>query len=110
MCRVLKTYALDFDSQHMNCVEVMTYIDKEIPVIMLLQAREDYHRVIAIGYDETRLIFEDPYSFNRVYIPIDELEERWQAKEKWKKISQHGIAVYGKEPMYDEHKIVYMEK
>jgi len=110
MGKVLHKYWFWFDSEKMNIEKLIQCLDKNIPIILLLQAREDYHRVVAIWYDDTRIVFEDPYSFHRVYISYDELLERRHGKEQGKNIKFHGIAVYGKEILYDENKIVYMEK
>ena len=65
-------------------------IDKEHPVMLTLQAYrdgdvaipyserwEDGHYVVAIGYDDKRIIFEDPASFHRTFLSDGELVERW---------------------------------
>jgi len=102
--------------------DLCKYIDKDIPVIVLLQAwrlkeEEDWsksydngHYVVAIGYTEDKIIFEDPYSFTRDYLTFDELKERWHAVDDNGKPSSKSVSViiYG-EPLYDGDIINHME-
>lgn len=118
MTRVLKKYGLKSDDKEMKIKELKTYINKKIPVIILLQAWDnvpdyskkykDGHWAVAIGYDKNKIIFEDPYSFERTYLTEKELKERWHSKERKMKIKNYGIAVYGKIPKYDSKKIIHM--
>lgn len=87
----------------MSVDNLIRYIGSGVPVLVLLQAREDYHRVVAIWYDDERIIFEDPYTFHRVFLSFSDLEKRRYAKEHWKKVIRHGIAVQGKTITYDEN-------
>ena len=100
--------------------ELRKFVDKEIPVMVLLQAWSDEavnyitdfrdgHWVVVIGYDHDKLLFEDPYSFERTFLTTTELEERWHAKEGGEKLIHHGIAVFGKDPAYDSEDVVHMD-
>lgn len=120
MLNVLKKYGLKFDSDSMTIESLKKYISKEIPVIVLLQAwgkksvqyANDYHDghwVVAIGYDDKKIFFEDPYTFKRTFLSNQELEDRWHAKEGDKKVINHGIAVYGKKPTYNYKKLIHMD-
>lgn len=121
MLKVLKKFGLKFDSRTMTVEDLRDYIDRKIPVIVLLQAwsgkkKADYsndygngHWVTAIGYDKQKIIFEDPYSFERTSLTAEELDKRWHSRENRQKILHHGIAVYGKKPSYDSQKIIHME-
>jgi len=117
---VLRRYGLKFDSKVMSIKELKNYIDKKIPVIILLQAwslnKIDYthhynngHFVVAIGYDNDKIIFEDPYSFTRAFLTEKELESRWHGKDNRKKIVHWAAAVYGKNPHYDSSKMIHMD-
>jgi len=119
MNNTLNKYNLKFDSRTMTIQDIKNYIDKKVPVIILLQAWNgkitnythdfhDGHRVVAIWYDKNKIIFEDPYSFERTFLSYQELEERWHAKEGNKKIIHHGIAVFGDET-YHSSKIIHMD-
>jgi predicted double-glycine peptidase len=71
---------------------VISEINRGIPVLIAIQAwikngnprsladwellRDDGHYVIAIGYDDQRMYFEDPAMFGIGYIRFDELEAR----------------------------------
>ena len=119
MVHTLGKFNLKYDSRSMMLDEVKNYINKDIPVIILLQAWDkksvdystiyrDGHWVVAIGYNEKEIVFEDPYSFERTFLENIELEMRWHAKEKGKRVVKHGIAVFGKKPVYDPKKIIHM--
>jgi ABC-type bacteriocin/lantibiotic exporter with double-glycine peptidase domain len=120
MLQTLKKYGLKFDITNMDIKDLKKYIDKKIPIILLLQAwnpkkREHYdhdyhdgHYVVATGYAGTKIFFQDPYSFERTFLTDNELEKRWHAKEKGTKLIHQGIAVYGKKPVFSSKKIVHM--
>lgn len=118
--QVLKKYNLQFDSRIMTLKNLKDYIKKKIPVMILLQAwnskpikyandYQDGHWVVAIGYNNKQIFFEDPYTFERTFLKNDELKDRWHAKENNEKIINHGIAVYGKDPVYNSKKIIHMD-
>ncbi len=120
MQHVLEKFKLKFDAKQMTTTDLRNYIDKEIPIIILLQAWSgknldyandfhDGHWVVAIGYDTNKIIFEDPYSFERTFLKSKELEERWHAKEKGNIILNYGIAVFGKKSKYNSDKIIHMD-
>lgn len=101
--------------EYMTKTELFSYIDKDIPVIVLIQAwgkEEDFsnnyrdswddgHFVVAIGYTDKDVIFSDPSMFNTGYIPISEFMERWHDYDEGETKTFHlGLAVYGREPKY----------
>lgn len=101
--------------QHMTKNELCSYIDKDIPVIAMIQAWGnetafnnhyrnhwvDGHFVVVIGYTEKDIICSDPALFKAGYIPIDEFMERWHDYDEGEiKTYQLGIAVYGKKPTF----------
>lgn len=118
---VLKKFDLKFEAKEMTIDNLKDYIDREIPVIILLQAWKDSkeiqykndfndgHWVVVIGYDFNKIIFEDPYSLQRTFLENKELEERWHAKEKNNKIFNYGIAVFGKKQKYNPDEIIHMD-
>jgi ABC-type bacteriocin/lantibiotic exporter with double-glycine peptidase domain len=120
--KVIKKYGLKASSKKMTIEEVKKYIDKKIPVILVLQAWahkkkvdwennwEDGHYTVAIGYTKDKIIFEDPAHFNNTYLTYKELEKRWHDMDtKGKKYINHGIAVFGKKPEYKSDKIIHMD-
>ena len=103
--------------------DLKSYIDKKIPVIVLLQAwrdskspkewSEDYvdgHYVTAIGYSKNRIIFEDPSSFNRTALGFTELAERWHdiADDNKTHLSGAAVIITGT-PKFKANKITHMD-
>ena len=119
--KVIKKHALKCDSRPMSPSELRDYIAKGIPVILLLQAwsdrkgadystdQRDGHYAVAIGYDGSHIVFEDPYANVRTKLTDEELVERWHGQDKKQPIQNHGIAVYGKKSVFKQHRIIKME-
>lgn len=90
------------------------FVDNGWPVIVLLQAwaerymtledwRTDYedgHYAIVIGYTNGILIFEDPASFRRTWLPEDEFLARWhdRSPDTGEVHERFGMALLGREP------------
>ena len=120
--KVLRKYGLKCTAQYMTVSEVKKYLDKDIPVILLIQAWadkenvdwennwDDGHYVVAIGYSKNKMYFEDPSSIRRTYLTFRELKKRWHDIEsKTGKMHYNlGIAVYGKKPLYNSSKPIHM--
>jgi len=82
------TVALGF-----TITELIAEINKGVPVVIAIQAwiekgdprdiagwstrKDDGHYLVAIGYDEHRIYFEDPAMFRIGYITFEELDARW---------------------------------
>ena len=120
MKRVLKKFGLKCDDKKIDLKKIKRYIDKKIPILLLLQAwhpqKVNYaisnasgHWVVAIGYDKNKIIFEDPYVSEKTYLTKQELKKRWHAKENGKIIMGYAIAVSGKKPTYNSKKIIAMK-
>jgi predicted double-glycine peptidase len=120
--RVAKQFGLKTVSKEMTIEEVKKYLDKEIPVILALQAWtkkkdvnwkknwSDGHYAVALGYTKDKIIFEDPAIFPRTFLYNDELEERWHdMDEAGKKYFHHGIAIFGKKPKFNANKLIHMD-
>lgn len=110
-----RNYLVDHQ-EFMDIETLLSYINKEIPVIVLVQSwaenrpkdytftYDDGHYIVAIGYDKTRRImyFEDPSLEAKGFLLFDELNRRWHAiDENGKKVEHYGIAVYGKTPLFN---------
>jgi ABC-type bacteriocin/lantibiotic exporter with double-glycine peptidase domain len=102
--------------EHMTIAELKRYIDRDIPVLLMIQAwikhESDYsgwlngHFIVCIGYTRDELLFSDPSLYGIGYIPNDKLLERWHDIDVGeKRYYQLGIAVYGKKPKFDLEKI-----
>jgi len=78
--------------ENMELKDLHLYIDKKVPVIVLIQAWPlqempvynwtndwaDGHYVVAVGYDNERMYFMDPSTLGLfTYIPNEEFLERW---------------------------------
>ena len=111
MVRTIEHYGLQHEAREMTADEIKEFINRGIPVIVPLQAWtetlnvdwkndwEDGHYVVAIGYDDEKMLFEDPSSFQRTFLSYQELKERWHDVDvHGNKYLNFGIAVYGKEP------------
>lgn len=123
LTKVARKYGLKVSVRKMNVDKVKKYIDRKIPVILFVQAWPNQskkvvnwlhewdsgHYVVAIGYDKDRIYFEDPATFNVAFLTYDELRNRWHDIEHDKKYEHYGMAVYGKEPVFDPEKIVHMD-
>lgn len=110
--------------QFMTKGELAGYIDKNIPVIVLIQAWgseidfnnhyknswNDGHFVVVIGYTDENIICSDPALFTFGYIPITEFMDRWHDYDEGEtKTYQLGIAVYGKEANFTRQKYERIE-
>jgi ABC-type bacteriocin/lantibiotic exporter with double-glycine peptidase domain len=102
--------------EHMTIAELKQYINKGIPVILMIQAwiknKSEYqgwsngHYTVCIGYTRDELLFADPSLYDIGYISNKNLLERWHDLDAGgKKYYQLGIAVYGKKPKFDLEKI-----
>ena len=106
MLKALKYYGLKFKDGSMTIEDVKAYIDKDIPVILIIQAyngkppktwkgKADHsHWVVAIGYKGNKIIFEDPDSVYRTYVDEKDLLDRWYDYNN--EPHYYGIAVFGK--------------
>lgn len=99
-------------------------IDDDTPVIVRLQAwrdekgtedwREDWkdgHYVVAIGYDDKKIYFADPWVLERVFLEYDELLNRWHDYDPMEKRTYTNLCIIikGKKPVFHEEKIVHMD-
>ena len=118
---VLESFGLKALYSKLTLSALKVEIDHGIPVILNLQAwayekKADYskdlngHYVVAIGYDDKRVIFSDPSSFYNVSLSYRELEKRWHdgTPTDWD-YSKMGIVVTGKKPKYSSGKIIRMK-
>jgi ABC-type bacteriocin/lantibiotic exporter with double-glycine peptidase domain len=103
--RVLNYYGLPYTAgDHMQPDNLRAGIDQGFPTILALQAYrashrpyrelwQDGHWVVAIGYDERRILFEDPSSFFRTWLGDQELHERWHDLDAKKRIIGWGCTL-----------------
>ncbi len=120
--KVAKAYGFKYKAGEMNVSQVKEYIDRGIPVILLLQAWSrrkkidwknnwaDGHYVVAIGYDNRRLYFKDPSSIWRTFLTYRELKERWHDIDIYAsdKYYNYGIVIYGRK-VCDLKKMVHLD-
>ena len=109
MLKALRYYGLKYKDGSMTIEDLKGYIDKDIPVIIIIQAydgkppktwkgKEDHsHWVVAIGYKGNKIIFEDPDAAFRTYVEEKDLMDRWYDYNS--EPHYYGIAVFGK-PMF----------
>ncbi len=119
---VLRKYDLNFRAGRMSISKIKKSIEKGLPVILALQAwsknkRTNYkkdwangHYVVAIGYDNEKIYFEDPSTIPRTYLENNELKKRWHDVDiKGKKYRHFGIIVYGEKKYKKTEDIVHMD-
>jgi ABC-type bacteriocin/lantibiotic exporter with double-glycine peptidase domain len=120
---ILKQHGLDCKYEKMSLNNVKEFIDLNVPVIIVVQAWtvkrkvdwekdwSDGHYVIAIGYDDNKFYFEDPYIILRTFLPFDELTERWHYHDEpnGKRHFNMGIAVFGPQKAYNPKKAIHMD-
>jgi uncharacterized protein YvpB len=95
---------MDFDT-------VKKYIDKGIPVLVMVQAWngnkdtrikdwlmdwKDGHWVIVIGYTKDKIVFDDPASIKRTWMRHKEFLARWHDVERGCQYENCGIVLLGK--------------
>ena len=94
-------------------------IDNKFPTIITIQAYrasyepyskcwDDGHYVVAIGYSDTRIYFEDPASYCRTWLSDLELEERWHDSDDTGQALNWGCTVIGK-PAYKRNTSIHMD-
>lgn len=93
----------------MTTNELKRFLDQGIPVICSMQAwgtPKQYqnaasgHYVVAVGYDEQNLYFEDPSIDNkRGFLKYEDFDKRWHDKDCHGHDCDHlGIAIWGSNP------------
>jgi len=105
LIRVAKQYGLKTkESRNMSVDELQGYLNQKKPVIVDIQAwgegyddLESGHYVVAIGYDEKNIYFEDPslHSHKRGSLSKRELLSRWKDKKaNGEELHQYGIVMW----------------
>ena len=124
--KIFKDRDFEVDFKAMTIEDLKAYIDKGIPVILLINAwaadypvdytdiDEEGHYVVAMGYDDEnrQFIFDDPsFLENRGYIGYDELLTRWKmwASDDKTILHNYGIAVYGRKPLFNPNRIIHID-
>jgi len=120
--RVCKKYGLRAETrENMTIDDLKKNVDAGVPTLLIVQAWPDKpvdwemeydwgHYVVAIGYDDKRVYFEDPASTVRTWLTYDELNKRWHAYEDQEKKSDHfGIEIYGKPSGFHHQKVEHMD-
>ena len=109
-------------SDNMTIKDLEFWLDRKSPIILLIQAwseesDKDYshalndgHYVVAIGYDDRNIYFEDPSILGHLgAIPRAELDARWHDSDNNRLFEHFGIAVYGRKPAYDPNEILRIQ-
>ena len=122
LINVAKHFKLKCESKKLNISDLKKFIDKKVPVIILIQAWpirkvkdwkknwKDGHYVVVIGYDKNKIYFQDPSSISRTYLSYKELEERWHDIDlrEGKKYIKFGIIINGRRK-YSSKKFLHMD-
>jgi len=125
MVEVAKYFGLEAEVvRNISIKQLKKYIDEGIPPIILMQAWRDYsvdnldwkkdykdgHYVVAIGYNDNCIFFEDPASVTRTYLTFEELEERWHDVDDNNKTKNNHVAVIIKgEKKFKSNLIIHMD-
>ncbi|MDD4877210.1 MAG: cysteine peptidase family C39 domain-containing protein [Dehalococcoidales bacterium] len=105
--------------------KVKEYVDKNIPVIVLVQAwakklmsleewKHDYddgHYAIIVDHYGSVLVFEDPASFSKTWMTEKEFMARWHDVDTTSnaKLEHFGMALFGKEPSPKHRMMEHMD-
>jgi len=122
---VAKYYGLEAEIiRNTTLKKIKELIDKGIPPIILMQAWRNYsvdnldwekdykdgHYVVAVGYNDSCIFFEDPSSVTRTYLSFDEFEKRWHDLDDNNKTKNNHVAVIVRgEKKYNSKLIVHMD-
>ena len=89
----------------MTLDDIRDFIEKGVPVIVLVQAWaespvdysrdwDDGHYAVAIGYDRDSVYFMDPSTMgNYTYLPNQEFLDRWHDEDKGVKLDRFGLII-----------------
>jgi ABC-type bacteriocin/lantibiotic exporter with double-glycine peptidase domain len=103
--RVLRYHGLPLKAgKRMTPSDLRLAVDEGFPTLLTLQAYresnrpyrtlwDDGHWVVAIGYDQDRIFFEDPSSFCRTWLADEELRQRWHDVDRGRRIYGWGCTV-----------------
>jgi predicted double-glycine peptidase len=107
--KAVRKYGLDHEvGQPMLIKELIRRIDQHRPTMCMLQAYggrlnyeddwKDGHWVVAIGYDERGIYFEDPsQTLPRGYLTYPELQARWHdTGRRGRRIVYYGVSIWKK--------------
>jgi predicted double-glycine peptidase len=107
--------------ENMTVDDLKRNIDNGVPTLLIVQAWPDEtvdwvneyewsHYVVAIGYDDKNVYFEDPASTIRTWLAFEELNRRWHTYVDQERKAQHyGISIFGKESDYHRFKMEHMD-
>ncbi|MBS1953205.1 MAG: C39 family peptidase [Cyanobacteria bacterium SZAS-4] len=91
------------------------------PVLCLIQAwadkKTDYksdwddgHYVVAVGFDDSRIIFMDPSTAGHyTYIPLQEFEQRWHDVDGTVRLNHFGMSLWKEGASFDSEKFERLE-
>lgn len=124
MLKVLKEKRLRAELKELTIDDLIKSIDENKPVILRIQAwslkkedetewKKDWkhgHYVVAIGYDDEKIYFEDPWCSERTYLKFDELKDRWHDIDiDGKKYVNCGIVIESQRKTGELDKPIHME-
>jgi predicted double-glycine peptidase len=117
----LRRKGYNVESGEMTIEELRGYVDRNVPVIVVMQAWNeayrqrdvdysgyvDGHYIVTIGYTDDAIIFEDPSIMsNRGYLLDEELDARWHDEtETGERMNRYGIAVFG-QSAFDRRRVL----
>lgn len=105
----------------MSLAQLKSSIDAGHPVLCLIQAwadkKTDYktdwndgHYVVAVGFEDSRIIFMDPSTAGHyTYIPLQEFEQRWHDVDGTVKLNHFGMSVWKEGASFDPDKLERLE-
>jgi len=117
--RLLTVFGMNVDAGTMSIDDIKTAIDEGYPVILAIQAwaddpnqvyTNDYadgHYVVAIGYDDERIIFQDSSSYEHTFLTPLELLDRWHDSDSGEPLKNWGCIVKGT-PVFSSDAVVPM--
>ena len=126
MKEVAEYYGLEAEIvRNAKIKDIIKLIDEKTPPIILMQAWRDFsvnnldwtkdfkdgHYVVAVGYNDNVIFFEDPASVIRTYLTYKEFEKRWHDVDDDNKTHNFGVMVVvkGDNKNFDNSSIIHMD-
>lgn len=107
--------------QGMTLAQLKSSIQSGRPVVCLIQAwaekKTDYntdwndgHYVVAVGFDDDKLLFMDPSTAGHyAYIPLQEFEQRWHDIDGKVRLNHFGMSIWKEGTSFDPDKFERLE-
>lgn len=117
---LLDRFGMNIDAGVLSLDDIRGAVDDNYPTILAIQAYADEpdtvytddwadgHYVVAIGYDDERLIFQDSSCYEHTFLTFLELLDRWHDSDSGEQLRNWGCITKGT-PAFSSDAVVHME-